>query len=162
MTSLLDSVIAWIARAVDETRDRRLKRSLHFCGRNVAVYPPVVFYGAAALDIGDNSSVAPFVHIWCGGRVVIGADCMIGSHVAISSLTHDHRAANMRDTMIARPVVVEDGVWIGSHAVILPGVTLGKGAVIGAGSVVTHDVPPYAIVHGVPATVQGYRAARPA
>ena len=153
----LDSVLSWIRKTLEESQDRALKRSLHLCGRNVTIYQPVVFYGPAALDIGDNSSVAPFVHIWCGGRVVIGAECMIGSHVAISSLTHDHSAARMRDTMVAKPVAVEDGVWIGSHAVILPGVTLGTGAVIGAGSVVTRDVPPYAIVHGVPATVRGYR-----
>ena len=82
---------------------------------------------------------------------------MIGSHVAISSLTHDHRSVKMHDTMIAKPVIIEDGVWIGSHAVILPGVTVGAGAVIGAGSVVTRDVAPYAVVYGVPAAIHGYR-----
>ncbi|MGZ5597001.1 MAG: acyltransferase [Usitatibacter sp.] len=157
MTRAFDAVIAWLDRALARSRDRAIKKSLHFCGRGVILYQPVEFYGPAALDIGDNTSIAAFVHIWCGGRVIIGADCMIGSHVAISSLTHDHRAALMRGTMVAKPVVVEDGVWIGSHAVILPGVTLGRGAVVGAGSVVTHDVPPGAIVYGVPAAIKGYR-----
>ena len=137
--------------------ERELRKSMHFCGRNVMIYPPVVFYGAEALDIGDNTSVAPFVHIWCGGRVVIGANCMIASHVAISSLTHDHRNARMWETMVAKPVHIGDGVWIGSHAVIMPGVTIGDGAVVGAGSVVTHDVPARTIVRGIPARVAATR-----
>lgn len=154
---VLDTAFAWLRRALDESLDREIKRGMHFCGSNVVLYHPVVFYGPAALDIGDNTSVAPFVHIWCGGRVIIGANCMIGSHVAISSLTHDYTQPRMWETMVARPVVIEDGVWIGSHAVILPGVTVGRGAVIGAGSVVTHDVPANAVVYGVPATVNRYR-----
>ncbi|RJP84126.1 MAG: acyltransferase [Desulfobacteraceae bacterium] len=136
---------------------RQIKESMHFCGEHVTIYPPVIFYGAEALDVGDNTSVAPFVHIWCGGRVIIGARCMIGSHAAITSLTHDYGSPEMWKTIEAKPVVIGDDVWIGSHAVILPGVTVGKGAVIGAGSVVSRDVPENAIVYGIPASVQGYR-----
>ena len=152
-----DSLLARLAPRLSELEDRRLRASMHFCGRNVQIYHPVVFYGAEALDVGDNTSIAPFVHIWCGGRVIIGANCMIGSHTAISSLTHDYRQPRMNETMVAKPVTIGDEVWIGSHAVIMPGVTLGQGCVVGAGSVVTHDVPPYAIVHGVPARVSGQR-----
>jgi acetyltransferase-like isoleucine patch superfamily enzyme len=153
----MDALIAGMRRRVADYDDRLLRKSMHFCGRNVVIYPPVVFYGAEALDIGDNTSVAPFVHIWCGGRVVIGSNCMIASHVAISSLTHDHRKPRMWETMVEKAVRIGDGVWIGAHAVIMPGVTIGDGAVIGAGSVVTHDVPANAIVHGVPARVAAMR-----
>ena len=141
--------------------DRRLKKALHFCGQDVMIYHPVVFYGPEALDIGANTSVAPFVHIWCGGRVIIGAHCMIGSHVAISSLTHDYRHSKMSETIVPKAVRIDDDVWIGSHAVIMPGTTVGKGSVVGAGSVVTRDVPPYAIVYGVPARIHGYREMPP-
>jgi maltose O-acetyltransferase len=55
------------------------------------------------------------------------------------------------------PVVIEDFAWLGSRAMVLPGVTVGKGAVVAAGAVVTRDVPPYAIVGGVPARVIGER-----
>jgi acetyltransferase-like isoleucine patch superfamily enzyme len=157
ITRWLDAAISRARAFLEDWEDRKLKESLHFCGKDVKIYHPVVFYGPAALDIRDNTAVASFVHIWCGGRVIIGANCMIGSHVAISSLTHDYRQPRMSETMVARPVVIEDGVWIGAHAVILPGVTLGTGAVIGAGSVVTRDVPANAIVYGVPATINGYR-----
>jgi maltose O-acetyltransferase len=160
MSRLLDTAYARALEFLAALEDRRLKKALHSCGRNVKLYHPVVFYGAEALDIGDNTSIAPYVHIWCGGRVIIGADCMIGSHVAISSLTHDYREPEMSRTIVAKPVVIGDGVWIGAHAVIMPGVTLGKGAVVGAGSIVTRDVPSNAIVHGVPARVASYRDAR--
>ncbi|MBC8022956.1 MAG: acyltransferase [Burkholderiales bacterium] len=153
-----DTVMGRLRRWAAEYDERMLKKSLHFCGSNVVIYPPVVFYGPEALDIGDNTSVAPFVHIWCGGRVVIGANCMIASHVAISSLTHDHRNAKMWETMVAKPVHVGNGVWIGAHSVIMPGVTIGDGAVIGAGSVVTRDVAAGSIVRGVPARVAAQRS----
>jgi acetyltransferase-like isoleucine patch superfamily enzyme len=153
----IDALMARLKRMSATYDDRQLKKSMHLCGRNVVIYPPVVFYGAEALDIGDNTSVAPFVHIWCGGRVIIGSNCMIASHVAISSLTHDHRHPRMWETMVAKPVTIGDGVWIGAHSVIMPGVTIGDGAVIGAGSVVTHDVPAGAIVRGVPARVEATR-----
>ena len=157
----IDAIVARVTAWQEASQDRRLRRRLHACGRNVSLYHPLVFYGPEALDIGDNTSIAAFVHIWCGGRVTIGANCMIGSHVSISSLTHDYREAEMIKTMVAKPVVIEDGVWIGSHAAILPGVTLGRGAVIGAGAVVTRDVPAYAIVYGVPAKVMGRRDLAP-
>jgi len=160
MGAFLDRVAGLVAEWHRQWVDRTLRARLHHCGRDVTIYHPVVFHGPEALDIGDNTSIAHFVHIWCGGRVVIGANCMIGSHASISSLTHDHGQPEMIRTMVAKPVVIEDGVWIGSHAVILPGVTLGKGSVIGAGSVVTHDVPPFAIAYGAPARVTGYRETR--
>jgi acetyltransferase-like isoleucine patch superfamily enzyme len=154
---LIEAAFERASQSLALRRDRSLKRQMHYCGRNVVLYQPLVFYGPAALDIGDNTSVAPFVHIWCGGRVVIGANCMIGSHVAISSLTHDHRQQDMSKTMVAKPVNIGNGVWIGSHAVIMPGVTVGEGAVIGAASVVISDVPPFAIVYGIPGRVAAYR-----
>jgi acetyltransferase-like isoleucine patch superfamily enzyme len=82
---------------------------------------------------------------------------MIGSHAAISSLTHDYNQAEMWKTIVADPVNIEDDVWVGSHAMIMPGVTVGRGAVIGAGSLVSKDVPENAIVYGIPAAIQGYR-----
>ncbi|MFP4419737.1 MAG: acyltransferase [Desulfococcaceae bacterium] len=143
------------------SRDRRLKTAMHRCGRNVRIYPPVVFYGSEALDVGDDTSFAPFVHIWCGGRVIIGSRCMIGSHAAISSLTHDYDQPEMWKTIVARPVVIEDDVWIGAHAAVLPGVTVGRGAVVGAGAVVTADVAPGAIVTGIPGRVSARRPVGP-
>ncbi len=154
----------WLAFRIEEwlsnSGESRLKRQMHYCGHNVRLYSPLVFYGPEALDVGDDTSIAAFVHIWCGGRVIIGARCMIGSHVAISSLTHDYQKPEMWKTIVARPVVIEDDVWIGAHAAVLPGVTVGNGAVIGAGAMVTTDVPPGVIVTGIPGRVTGSRPNR--
>jgi acetyltransferase-like isoleucine patch superfamily enzyme len=142
---------------IEAQKDTSIKSAMHYCGNNVKIYHPVIFYGPEALDIGDDTSVASYVHIWCGGRVIIGSRCMIGSHVAITSLTHNYDKEDMWKTIETRPVKIEDDVWIGSHAVIMPGVTVSKGAVIGAGSLIAKDIPENAIVYGIPARVQGYR-----
>jgi maltose O-acetyltransferase len=63
----------------------------------------------------------------------------------------------MQSTLLMREVVIEEDVWIGAHAIIMPGVTIGRGAVVGAGAVVTTDVEPRAIVVGVPAKVLKFR-----
>lgn len=112
------------------------------------------------LSVGNYCAINSFVHIWAGKNgVSIGDEVLIASHVAIISMTHDYTAPNMRlAPTVHKPVVIEDGVWIGAHAVIMPGVTIGKGAVIGAASVVTKDVPAYAIAVGTPAKIVNSRA----
>jgi maltose O-acetyltransferase len=123
------------------------------CGRHVSLTRPFVLFGTKQVEIGNSVIISPFFQLHGMGGVTIGDRVMIASHVAITSLTHDHTAPVMQGTGIMRPVVIEDDVWIGTHAVILPGVTVGHGAVIGAGAVVTHDVPANAIAAGVPARV---------
>jgi Acetyltransferase (isoleucine patch superfamily) len=91
--------------------------------------------------------------MWGGGGITIGNDVMIAAHTIISSQTHDPNAPLFRETQIMKPVVIEDNVWIGSGAIILPGVHIGTGSVIGAGSVVTKDVPPGSVVVGGPSKV---------
>ena len=85
------------------------------------------------------------------GGIKIGDRVMIASHCAITSLSHDYKQEKMNATQTQGEININDDVWIGAHSVVLPGVTIGRGAVIGAGSVVTHDVAPYTIALGVPA-----------
>lgn len=144
-------------RWLDAARTEQLISSLGGCGENLMVYHPVVIHTPGALTIGDNTSIAPFVHMWCGAYIDIGSRCMIGSHTAITSLSHDFREEEMWKSMVKGKVVIEDDVWIGAHSVVLPGVTIGRGAVVGASSLVSKDVPPFAVVCGVPARVTGYR-----
>jgi len=132
---------------------RSLACKFESCGPNVVLYSPVYVDAPEKVNVGERVSLAPFVHIWGMGGVYIGNRVMIGSHTAITSLTHDHRETRMQDTLIKSPVVIEDDVWIGAHVIIMPGVTIGRGAVIGAGAVVTKDVAPSSIVVGVPATL---------
>lgn len=110
------------------------------------------------LIIGDNVSFNYFCHVGCINKIIIGDNVLIGSFVLI--IDHSHGSLDMVDIpMINRqllskgPVVIEDNVWIGEHACILPGVTVGKGSIIGANAVVTKDVPPYSVVAGVPGKI---------
>ena len=88
------------------------------------------------------------------GNVTIGTSVAIGPHTRIVTDTHDIGAPTRRaGTGRKEPVVIEDGAWIGASVTILPGVTIGRGAVVAAGAVVTRDVSPNTLVAGVPAKV---------
>jgi len=112
-----------------------------------------------ALTIGDRTYVGYQVTISAGERVEIGSDCLIADRVLIAD--NDGHPVDMAKRIAhepvapeqIRPIVIEDGAWIGSRAVILKGVRIGKGAVVGAGAVVTRDVPPLTVVGGNPARV---------
>jgi maltose O-acetyltransferase len=135
-----------------------IKHSLKKCGKNVRIQPPSFFAQPDHIEIGNDSSFSGFGHIYGAGGVRIGDRVMVGSHTAISSITHDYNQDCMIDTVVLRPVVIEDDVWLGAHVSILPGVTIGRGAVVGAGAVVTKDVPAGAIAVGVPAAVIKFRS----
>uniref|UniRef100_UPI0030DD37B1 acyltransferase n=1 Tax=Calothrix sp. NIES-2098 TaxID=1954171 RepID=UPI0030DD37B1 len=126
-------------------------------GEGCHFYVPFCINDAGNLEIGNQVTVGTYVHMWCHGGIKIGDRVMIGSHTAITSVTHDYEQENMRRTGVTKKVVIEDDVWIGTHSVILPGITIGKGAVIGANSVVTKDVEPYSIVFGSPAKHYKFR-----
>jgi acetyltransferase-like isoleucine patch superfamily enzyme len=138
---------------IDESRSVALRRNLKACGSDVSFQFPVWLTQPEGIEIGNEVAFAAFVHIWGAGGVKIGNRVMIGSHTAISSVTHDYLSEVMYGTTVLKPIVIGDDVWISAHAVILPGVTVGDGAVIGAGCVVTKDVMPRTVVVGIPGRV---------
>ena len=110
------------------------------------------------LIIGDGVSFNYYCHVGCINKIVIGNHVMVGSYVLITD--HSHGELERTSVPVAKrkllskgPVIIEDNVWIGEHACIMPGVTIGKGSIIGANAVVTHDVPPFSVAVGVPARV---------
>jgi acetyltransferase-like isoleucine patch superfamily enzyme len=104
------------------------------------------------LEIGDRTGLNYGADIAATGLVKIGADCMIGTHVMI--LDNDFHDLLERDRRPEpNPVVIGNGVWIGNRSIIMPGVSIGDGAVIGAGSVVRTSVPPRSVVMGNPTRV---------
>jgi len=128
-----------------------IKRSIAVCGAEVSIDMPTVISGGDKLCIGSRVSINAFVHIWAQGGLKIGDDTLIASHVAITTLTHEKTTALYRETLVSKPVHIGSNVWVGTHAVILPGVTIGDNAIIGAGAVVTRDVPAGTTVAGAPA-----------
>ncbi len=140
-----------INRLVENKRAAFFLRGLKHHGIDVSIRQPVCFEGIEFIEVGNDVSIAAFVHMWGYGGIKIGNRVMIGSHSSISTITHDYTKEQMYNTIVAKPIVIEDDVWIGTHSVIMPGVTIRKGAVVGAGAVVTKDVDAFSIVIGVPA-----------
>lgn len=112
-------------------------------------------YSPRSVSIGRNVSINDFVHIWGAGGVTIGDNTLVAAHTIITSQTHDvealGRGALYRQTHLAKEVRIGKNVWIGSGAVILPGITIGDDSVVAAGAVVTKNVPSKTLVVGVPA-----------
>ena len=129
-------------------------------GMNINIERGAIFGDGSLVEIGDNSGLG--VNCFLDGPCKIGNNVMMGPDVII--LTSNHRFDNIDIPMIlqgntpSKPVLINDDVWIGARAIILPGVTVGKGSVVGAGAVMTKDVPRYVIVAGNPAKIIRYRA----
>jgi acetyltransferase-like isoleucine patch superfamily enzyme len=137
---LPNKIVRWIAMNHPDNRTRLL------------------FYQATGVRIGKDSVLNAGVVIYDDyqGYVTFGSRIAVATGVSFvaSSNPNNSSLANLRyvrEHLISfKPIVVEDDAWIGTNAVILPGVTIGRGAVIGAGAVVTRNVPSYSVIGGVP------------
>ena len=129
------------------------------------IYKGVYFEHCYGIDAGSNLHVSAGAVLYGRGGLTIGNDVMIGHYATI--YTSQHRwdlgpeIPMIRQGHKPEPVVIGDDVWIGAHAVVLPGVRIASGTVVAAGSVVNRDTAPYPIVAGTPARVVGERP-RPA
>lgn len=111
--------------------------------------------------IGDGCSIGDGAHITAINRIQLGKNVLTGKYVLITDNAHGEADASLLETapdkrpLVSKgPVIIEDNVWIGEKASILPGVHVGRGAIIGAGAVVTKDVPAGHIALGVPAQIK--------
>ncbi len=107
----------------------------------------------AEIYIGSNTTIGNYTFIYASEKIKIGKDCMLAPFVYIVDSDHGKEMGKTMNAQsnITSPIIIEDDVWIGSHSVILPGVRIGKGSVIAAGSVVNKNVKEYSIYGGVPA-----------
>lgn len=130
---------------------------LENCGKNVNIEHGARF--DSDVSIGDNSGIG--IHCLVTGKSVIGADVMMGPECIFYSRNHANASADI--PMIRqgfeqeKPITVGDDVWFGARVIVLPGVTIGSHCIIGAGAVVTKDVPDYAVVGGNPARILRWR-----
>ena len=109
------------------------------------------------IEIGDNTVIHMYFHCGAAESVKIGRDVLIAGRVYITDHDHVHDDPGVpprwTQALVSKPVVIEDGVWLGEGCVVLKGVTIGSRAVVGANAVVTRNVPPGAVVGGIPARV---------
>jgi len=137
------------------------------CGKNVMFYPTSsdIFY--RHIYVGSNVFIGPGASFMAYiSRIKIGNKVMFGPNVTIRGGNHSSHIIGkfMSDYQTSeklpeddQQVVIEDDVWIGTGAIILKGVTIGRGSIVAAGAVVTKDVQPYSIIGGVPAKLIKYR-----
>lgn len=143
------------AAVIDEGGARPLLEELvGSLGEGAFVKPPLF------VDYGQNITIGPrtFVNYHLTAldvaAITIGADCQIGPNVQLLTPTHPVQPEPRRDKLeSARPIVIGDNVWLGGGVIVCPGVTIGENSVVGAGAVVSRDIPANVVAVGNPARV---------
>jgi maltose O-acetyltransferase len=164
---ILESWFLWVANHLPRMHsfDRGRRVVLSLAGVDIRgrarIWGPLMIRpigGASRIAIGDGSFVNTNVHFGLGadGRVTIGRNVLIGPGTSFETSSHGLTFVPGRGRCdMTKPIVIADEAWIGIGAIVLGGVTIGRGAVVAAGALVKDDVPPGTIVGGVPARVLG-------
>jgi len=148
MRALLSFADAWLRR-LEAFRAQAILVRCSRVGEDVRLRMPVVVYSPENLTIGSQVDIGEFVVLRANGGMRIGDRVLIAAHATLTTRGHPIVPPRYGHTVDA-PIVIEDDVWVGAAAVVLPGVTIGRGSIVGAGAVVTKDVPPDTVVGGVP------------
>lgn len=132
-------------------------------GKNIQITAWSRFNGqifSPTIKIGNGCVIGYNAHITAINSIIIGNKVLTGSNILITDNTHGNGTVEEKDQVpMNRPltskgaVIIEDNVWLGDNVCVLPGVTIGKGSIIGANAVVTHSIPPYSVAAGTPARV---------
>ena len=141
---------------VSEVRRARL-------GPGVRMAPNVSLRSGERIEIGARAHVGAYCSLWAGGtsgRIILGEDALLGPEVYITASNYGTARGEvvMNQPREEADVVIGRDVWLGARVIVLPGVTVGDGCVVGAGSVVTRSLPPNAIAVGAPARIVGERS----
>jgi len=121
----------------------------------------VVSPSGGHIEIGENSLLNISVTLLGHGSITLGSDVLVGPQTTIVAANHTYEDPDTRivqQEITREGIEIRDDVWIGANCTVLDGVTIGEGAVVAAGSVVTDSVPPYTVVAGAPAEVVSERA----
>ncbi len=136
------------------TPDERIEIMSRITGRTVPdsfrLFPPFTTDCGRNIVLGERVFINSGCRFQDQGGIRIGDDVLIGHNVVLATLNHD-LDPELRATTIPQPIVVGNRVWIGANATVLAGVTIGDGAIVAAGAVVTREVDPKTVVGGVPA-----------
>lgn len=131
-----------------------LKDLLGCLGAGAHIKPPLFVDYGENIHVGERTFINYNLTALDVASITIGADCQLGPNVQLLTPTHPIDPEPRRDKLeAAQPIVLEDNVWLGGGVIVCPGVRIGKNSVIGAGSVVTKDIPPNVVAVGNPARV---------
>ena len=137
-----------------KSREEILKKLLGAAGEGLWMEPPIHFAYGSNTFMGHHVYANFNLTVVDDGECRIGNYCMFAPNVVISTTGHPvHPSFRDKGAQFSLPVVIKDHVWIGSNVTIMPGVTIGENSVIGAGSVVTKDIPANVVAAGVPCKV---------
>lgn len=181
LESWLEGVLRYApGRMGNALRYKYYKRRLRACGGHIHIDVGIVIKGMDNIQLGTHLRIGQNTHMsaikggflrigdYVGinrnaminasyeGTIHIGDHCLISTNVVIRSSSHGYDRTDVpirSQGHIGGKIIIEDDVWIGANAVVLPNVEIGKGTIVAAGAVVTRSFPPYSIVAGVPAKV---------
>jgi len=137
-------------QALYERESARITALCAAVGERTVLRMPLVIYAPEQLRIGSDTGIGEFSVLRANGGLTIGNRVQIAAGCVLTTRGHPINPPRNGQNVDA-PIVIEDDVWLGAGAILLPGVTVGRGAIVAAGAVVTEDVAPLAIVGGVPA-----------
>jgi acetyltransferase-like isoleucine patch superfamily enzyme len=144
-----------LEKRINQQRTKQIKALLKFCGKDVFIDSTCHILIPGQMEIGDNSSISSYTTVYAAFGVKIGSNCLISSNCGISSINHIQHSLNRpshnREGEFCKSVIIGNNVWIGMNTCILPGVKIGDNSIIGAGSVVTKNIPGNEVWVGNPA-----------
>ena len=155
-------LLGYLKTEREKIKRRKLKDRLKFCGQKVYIDASTVLRYPENISIENYVHIQPGCKLFGGGGIEIGRGTIFSHDVQILSQNHLYDADDLKylpydERIVDKSVHVGEYVWIGARVLIVPGITIGDGAVIAAGSVVTRDVPKCAVVGGNPARILKYR-----
>lgn len=124
-------------------------------GKGVLVRPTARIVYPWKLTIGDYSWIGDFTELYCLGPIIVGRNAVVSQYAYLCTGSHDFRAVGF--DIFAKPITVQDEAWVAAGAFVHPGVTIGRGSVVGARAVITADTEPFGIYVGDPAKKVGER-----
>ena len=121
------------------------------CKKNIVCFPTIKVWAPWNIEFGSSVAIDDFVNLYSAEKIVIGSKVSISRDCFICTASHNIHYPSL--PLKVAPITISDGVWIGARSIVLPGVTIGEGAIVAAGSVVTKDVDAWTIVGGNPARI---------
>ena len=155
LVELEDALIRWAGFLYNHSLEYGVKHGMK-AGKNPRVEPLVVFTGFEQIEIGDDFVASSFATVRAvDAKIKIGNKVSLGPGAALIGANHgiEPGIPHQDQAQKSNEILIGDDVWIGAHSIILPGVKIGSGSVVAAGSVVLEDIPENSICGGVPAKV---------